>query len=116
MKKEYTEAAEKLADNPKTILAAIDCGKHNELCQENNIPTIPYIIYWSHLKDKQPFSGKMSADNFVSFIKKMDGQEEQKVADTPAQKPTHMYVLFLKREEPLCLAPRRRLGSISMRM
>ncbi|CAD6996828.1 unnamed protein product [Ceratitis capitata] len=67
-KPEFSAAAEALKDDPRVVFAAVDCTKHQSLCQSHGVNGYPTIIYFSYLKTKADYSAGRSSKDFISYM------------------------------------------------
>lgn len=64
----FTTAAEHFKEEPKTAFVAVDCTKHNSICEQNGVKGFPTIIYFNYGKNPQPYTGGREAKDFIKFM------------------------------------------------
>ncbi|XP_014090538.2 protein disulfide-isomerase A5 [Bactrocera oleae] len=67
-KPEFSAAAKALKDDPRIVLAAVDCTKQQTLCKSHGVNGYPTIFYFSYLKTKADYSGGRSSKDFISYM------------------------------------------------
>lgn len=67
-KPEFTEAAKRLAEDKKVMLAALDCTKYSAVCQQYDVSGYPTFRYFNYGKGDFKYLGGRTASGFMSFM------------------------------------------------
>lgn len=95
-KPEITQAAEHFKNELKVAFVAVDCTKHQSVCEQFNVKGFPTIIYLNYGKNPKPYEGGREAKDFIKFMKnpqdpnsaKSDPRDEW--VDFPGNKHVHL--------------------------
>ncbi|KAM7352504.1 protein disulfide-isomerase A5 [Cochliomyia hominivorax] len=71
-KPEFNAAAKALKDDPRMVLAAVDCTRETNVCSQNEVRGYPTIKYFSYLKTKHEYNGGRKREDFLAYLKKMN--------------------------------------------
>jgi protein disulfide-isomerase-like protein len=63
-----TKAAEYFKDDLKIAFVAVDCTKHNQICEQYEVKGYPTIIYFNFGKNPTPYDGKREVKSFIKFM------------------------------------------------
>ncbi|XP_037826152.1 protein disulfide-isomerase A5 [Lucilia sericata] len=69
-KPEFNAAAKALKEDPRMILAAVDCTRDNSVCLQQEVRGYPTIKYFSYLKTKSEYVGGRKREDFIAYMKK----------------------------------------------
>lgn len=67
-KPEFVRAADHFKDDPKVELAAVDCTKHQAVCQVYEVRGYPTMKYFSYLKEVKEYSGGRTDKDFIKYL------------------------------------------------
>jgi len=67
-KPHFTEAAAKMRENSKVSFAAVDCTKHNPVCQAHEVQGFPTFKYFNYGKNPTPYEGGREEKDFIAFM------------------------------------------------
>ncbi|XP_065357827.1 protein disulfide-isomerase A5 [Calliphora vicina] len=67
-KPEFNAAAKALKDDPRMILAAVDCTRDTNVCSQQEIRGYPTIKYFSYLKTKAGYNGGRKREDFIAYL------------------------------------------------
>ena len=71
-KPEFIDAASSLKEEKKIALAAVDCTKHTQICDQNDVQGYPTILYMSYGKKSFKYMGPRDSSGFVEFLRNPD--------------------------------------------
>jgi len=67
-KPEFTNAAEKFAEDSKVAFAAMDCTEHRDTCSSHDVSGYPTFKYFNYGKNSQKYMGGREEADFVTFM------------------------------------------------
>lgn len=67
-KPEFNAAAKALKDDPRMVLAAVDCTRDVNVCSQQEIRGYPTIKYFSYLKTKAGYNGGRKREDFIAYL------------------------------------------------
>ena len=95
-KPEITQAAENFKDDLKVAFVAVDCTKHQSLCEQFEVKGFPTIVYLNYGKNPKPYEGGRDAKNFIKFMNNPQDPNSAKSdprddwVDFPGNKHVHL--------------------------
>ncbi|GFS06922.1 protein disulfide-isomerase A5 [Elysia marginata] len=84
-KPEFMAAAEKLKDDTKVALAAVDCTVQTGICSAHDVTGYPTFKYFNYGKNAQKYMGGRQEEDFIAFMK--DPLNPAPSSSTPSPPP-----------------------------
>jgi len=86
-KPHFMNAAKQLADDSKVMFSAVDCTKHQKLCQSHDVSGYPTFKYVSYGKNFEKYTGGREEIDFINFMKNPLSSS----ADIPSEDPSFQW-------------------------
>lgn len=80
-KPQFTSAAEKLKDDGKSKLAAVDCTEHKEICDKHGVTGYPTFKLFQRGEAGDPYTGGRDAESFVNFMSSLTSSTSRQAGD-----------------------------------